>query len=297
MKEIWLKDKKLAEKYSLHSFSEREDEIFEVSKFEDLAKLEEHKGKRIFVRCKNWKVIPLENLIALKKEKKVIGEAADFEEAKLILETLEKGADGVLFEGSEEDLNRLLDYLKGQHSLKMQHAKVTEIRKIGLGARTCLDTADIMNENEGMLSGNSSSGFLLVQAEVTENPHVATRPFRVNAGAISLYTLLANEKTKYLSEVEAGDEILIVDKKGSARRGVIVRNKIEWRPLLLITAKTESEKIVKSILQDAETIRVMTPEGSKSVSELKKGDEILVYVDEGGARHFGIKVDEKIIEK
>jgi 3-dehydroquinate synthase II len=66
--------------------------------------------------------------------------------------------------------------------------------------------------------------------------------------------------------------------------------------MLLIEANYEG-KILKLIAQNAETIRVVTPKGSKSVTELKKGDKILAHVKEGG-RHFGTLVkEEAVIER
>jgi len=51
------------------------------------------------------------------------------------------------------------------------------------------------------------------------------------------------------------------------------------------------------MLQNAETIRLTNPGGeSVSVAELKPGDSVLVAVEQAG-RHFGIKVDETIVEK
>jgi 3-dehydroquinate synthase II len=56
-------------------------------------------------------------------------------------------------------------------------------------------------------------------------------------------------------------------------------------------------KPLKLIAQNAETIRVVTPEGSKAVTDLKKGDQILARVEEGG-RHFGTLVkEEAVIER
>jgi len=71
--------------------------------------------------------------------------------------------------------------------------------------------------------------------------------------------------------------------------------KIEWRPMILIEAEHEGKRI-KTIVQNAETIRLVTAEGSKSIAELKKEDEVLAHVVEGG-RHFGTLVkEEKVIE-
>ena len=66
--------------------------------------------------------------------------------------------------------------------------------------------------------------------------------------------------------------------------------------MILLEAK-HGEKTFKTILQNAETIRLVTVDGSKSVTELKQGDKVLVYVTEGG-RHFGTLVkEETVIER
>ncbi|MEM3399288.1 MAG: 3-dehydroquinate synthase II [Candidatus Micrarchaeia archaeon] len=296
-KEVWVSNKKIAERYRL-PLAEAIKPIVVASK-EDLSKIEEAEKRgeeRVFLKCPNWKIIPLENIIALKKKLKVIAEVKDASEAKLVLETLEKGADGVLLRAGENELKKLLAYLKCNEAIELSEATITKISRIGIGARSCVDTIDLMNANEGILVGCSSSGFLLVQAEVTENPHVATRPFRVNAGAVSQYVLTPEGKTRYLSELDAGSEVLIVARDGKTRRSVVARNKIEWRPLLLIEAKMGS-RVAKAILQDAETIRVITPAGSKSIHTLKRGDKVVVRFEGKSARHFGMGVDERIIEK
>ena len=51
------------------------------------------------------------------------------------------------------------------------------------------------------------------------------------------------------------------------------------------------------IVQNAEIIRFVAGDESKSVSDLKAGDEVLVYHQSGG-RHFGVLVsEESIIEQ
>jgi 3-dehydroquinate synthase II len=129
-----------------------------------------------------------------------------------------------------------------------------------------------------------------------ENPHVEPRPFRVNAGPASSYILATPEKTRYLSELKAGDEVLAVDSEGNTRTTNICRIKIEWRPMMMLQAKSEGRNFT-IILQNAETVRLVTREGSKSISEIRPGDKILTRVETGG-RHFGIKVDEEsVIER
>jgi len=51
------------------------------------------------------------------------------------------------------------------------------------------------------------------------------------------------------------------------------------------------------ILQNAETIRLTAPSGQAvSLVDLKEGSEVLVCREEAG-RHFGVKIDETIVEK
>ena len=147
-----------------------------------------------------------------------------------------------------------------------------------------------------MLVGNASSGLFLIHAESVSNPYVAPRPFRVNAGAVHAYTRVPGGKTRYLSELAAGDQILITDFKGNTAVGVVGRLKIEKRPLMLIRAEVDQQEIT-TIVQNAETIRLTAPDGQPiSVVNLKKGDQVMVAMEEGG-RHFGYKISETITEK
>jgi len=51
----------------------------------------------ILVRCPNWKIIPLENLIARTRNKVVLlADVANLSDAKVALQTLELGVDGVV---------------------------------------------------------------------------------------------------------------------------------------------------------------------------------------------------------
>jgi 3-dehydroquinate synthase II len=254
----------------------------------------------IIINCLDWRVIPLENLIARTRGKsKLIAEVANAEDAKLVLETLELGTDGILLQASDADeLTKAIATVKNQAlKIELTPAKVTAIKQISTGARVCVDTCDLMVPGEGMLIGVQAAGFFLVEAEVHENPYVQSRPFRVNAGSLSMYTLASLQKTRYLSELKAGDEVLIVDRNGKARPASVGRVKIELRPLILVEAEVEGKKI-KTILQNAETIRLVTPKGSKPVTELKAGDEVLAHVTSTAGRHFGVAVpDETVIER
>jgi 3-dehydroquinate synthase II len=264
------------------------------------AKAAELQVDYIIINCLDWRVIPLENLIAKARGKsKLIAEVTTAEDAKLVLEALELGTDGILLKTSNpNELAKAVKVVKEQMpKMALTTAKILSIKPIGTGARVCVDTVDLMVPGEGMLVGCQSAGFFLVEAEVNENPYVQSRPFRVNAGAASHYTLTSLQNTRYLSELKAGDEVLIIDREGKVRITNVGRSKIEFRPLILIEAQANDTEI-KTILQNAETIRVVTPKASKPVTEIKPNDEVLVHLAAKGGRHFGVSVpEETVIEK
>lgn len=249
----------------------------------------------------DWKVIPLENLIASLQEEsvKIISGVKDAEEARLALETLEHGAAGVLLDTDNSDTIRQTVKIAEEAAaerVELEVATVTKVEPVGMGDRVCVDTCSLMGKGEGMLVGCGSGGMFLVHSESEDSPYVASRPFRVNAGAVHAY-VQTGEKTRYLSELEAGDEVAVVDAEGRQRKVIVGRVKIERRPLMLIEAQTASGQTVKNILQNAETIKLVSKEGNPvSVAKIKEGDEVLVHVEESG-RHFGMKVEETIIEK
>lgn len=254
------------------------------------------KSKTVIVSTRDWKIIPLENLIA--QSEAIMAEVDSFSSAKTALGILEKGVAGVVVKSNVLSLIKsIISLVKSERErLDLEPVKIMEIKELGMGDRVCVDTCTNMNLGEGILVGNTSSAFFLVHAESVENPYVAPRPFRVNAGGVHAYVLLPEGKTAYLSEFSIGDEVLLVNHRGKTQIGVIGRTKVEKRPLLLIKAG-KRRKAVSLILQNAETIRLVRPSGRPvSVVELKKGDEVLAYFEEGG-RHFGVKVKESIVEK
>lgn len=253
----------------------------------------------LLIDCPNWKIIPVENLISeTRGRSKILVRTRSFEESRTALSILEKGTDGIsLTPDHPNDIIRTRDLiLEEPQPVTLSLAKVTSIRPIGTGARACVDTCEILHEGEGLLTGSSSQGLFLVEGEVHSNPHVNPRPFRINAGPVALYLLAPEGKTQYLSELSAGQSVLLVDKEGRTRTVNVARVKIERRPLMLIEASVGSES-VKTIVQNAETVRLVNLNGSKSISDIRPGDEVLVRYEEGG-RHFGTRVpDEMIIEK
>ncbi len=254
----------------------------------------------VIVDVKDWKIIPLENIIAKlhKLHTKVFAIANNPEEVRKMFSILEIGVDGVIFSTSLiNEVREALVYL-GTRSFDLKSAKVLEIKEVGNGERVCVDTASMLGRGEGMLIGSRSNFLFLVHNESVGSSFTSPRPFRVNAGAVHCYTISPDGTTKYLSELETGSEVLVLDSKGRARRATVGRSKIESRPMLMIKAQIGDE-VGGIIAQNAETIRFVRPNRHLiSVTHLKKGDTVLAYAKPATGRHFGMEVDDEyIVEK
>lgn len=253
-------------------------------------------SKKVILQCSDWSIIPLENLIA--KGADVIFQVSDFEEAQTAFGILEKGVNHILLHTADPaQLKKTLSLLHAnEDKINLEIGEITEIKTAGMGDRVCVDTCTQMTSGQGMLVGNSSGGLFLIHSESISNPYVSPRPFRVNAGPVHAYTRVSGGDTRYLSELTAGDSVLIVDHEGNASNATVGRLKIEKRPLMMLTAAVEGKKIT-TIVQNAETIRLVDQEGHPvSVVNLSPGDKVLVAVEAAG-RHFGKKIDETITEK
>jgi 3-dehydroquinate synthase II len=253
-------------------------------------------SKKVVVRGGDWMIIPLENLLS--RTGNLFVEIHDLNEGRTALAILEKGVDGVVIDNPEpEAVRKMLHALRtGSRRIDLLTARIRRITPVGMGDRVCVDTCSSMAPGEGMLVGNSSQSLFLVHSENVENPFVNTRPFRVNAGPVHAYLRMENGETRYLSEVKAGDEVLVVNFEGTAYPAVVGRAKVERRPLVLVEAE-ENGRAHSVILQNAETIRLTSPSGQAlSLVDLREGSEVLVCREEAG-RHFGVKIDETIVEK
>lgn len=253
----------------------------------------------VIIEATDWKIIPLENIIARlhKSGTKIYTTANSVDEVRTMFSVLELGTDGVIFTTNDENqVSKLGSFLENVN-FPLQAARIVEIKDVGPGERVCIDTASMLKTGEGLLVGSKANFLFLIHNESVGSSFTSPRPFRVNAGAVYCYTLLPDGKTKYLSEVESGAEVLVVNKEGMSRQVVVGRSKIETRPLRLIKAEINGE-LGSIILQNAETIRVVTKEGSLvSVTDLKVGNEILAHILRQAGRHFGMEVDEYILEK
>ena len=163
-------------------------------------------------------------------------------------------------------------------NLKLTELTITKIESGDIGERYCIDLICLISKGEGMLIGSSSSSMALVHGEVIESEFVPARPFRVNAGPPHSYIMMADGKTKYLSELKSGDNVLLISENGSTRSASIGRLKIEKRPFLRIYWENDYQISNSIFLQQAETVRVLSQVGVvKSVTNLKIGDSILCH--------------------
>jgi 3-amino-4-hydroxybenzoic acid synthase len=245
--------------------------------------------------------IPLEIVLAAadKAEGRVVTVVHDLEEARIVFDVLEKGSDGVLLiphgVGEATELAGLV--YSTTSTIEMDALEVIELRHVGLGDRVCVDTCSYLGTDEGILVGSYANAMVLVSSETHPLPYMPTRPFRINAGALHSYTLGPNNRTRYLSELESGSEVLAVRTNGQTRRVVVGRAKIESRPLLKIHARSGSDTEADLIVQDDWHVRVLGPGGEvRNVTELKPGD-LLAGCTLFEPRHVGYAVREFLLEK
>ncbi len=179
----------------------------------------------------------------------------------------------------------------------LEPATIVSVENGGVGDRVCVDTTSILRDGEGLLIGSTARSFVLIHAETMESQYVRARPFRVNAGAVHSYLFAPEGKTRYLSELRAGDPVLAVHPDGIHRVLTIGRAKFERRPLLLVTWRSPDGRTSNAMVQNAETIRLVRPDGSAlAVTDLKAGDQVLVHSEES-SRHAGMPVDAQAEER
>ena len=259
-----------------------------------------HKGTiPVIIENVDWTIIPLENLIS--KTTNLIQMVKTPKEAKLALETMERGADGILLQ--PQSVNDIIETGKivremGAETFALETVKITGTKAVAMSDRCCIDTTSLLPPGAGFLVGDSGKAMFLVHNENVQSPFCAARPFRVNAGAVHAYVRLPDNRTKYLCELTAGDEVIAVDPHGNSQIVAVGRNKIERRPMLLVTAESKDGKKVSLVMQNAETIRLTTPKGEPiSVTRVQPGDEVLAFFGEASGRHFGEAIKETIREQ
>ena len=266
----------LPDNIKFFSVKSKEDEV-EAGKISEAISL--------IIETGDWKIIPFENLIAVRGN--LFASVNNITDAIEAIGILEKGVDGVYISNcSNDDKLAILKKLKHEKGrIELSEGEIISVVKLSIGDRVCIDTISNMVEGEGMLVGDYSNGMVLVNSESLDNPYVASRPFRVNAGAVHCYIMTPGNRTKYLSDLRSGDDVLVVNQNGDTYTSVIGRIKLEKRPMLRIEIKGQIKNF-SVVLQNAETIRVVLPGGkTKSVVNLTAGDKVVIFAEKGG-RHF-----------
>jgi 3-dehydroquinate synthase II len=262
-------------------------------------KMSSEQDTLVVVECPDWKVIPLENLVAefRRINRPLFAFIKESEDIGLAFTILEKGVNGVVVTPESIDAARSILVSSRGRQIRLSPARVVRIVDAGIGDRVCVDTISQLSVGEGMLVGSRANFFFLVHSESVPTEYIPTRPFRVNAGALHSYLLVDEQRTRYLSELESGDKVMVVGVDGRRRETVVGRVKIERRPMIFVEAEVENDR-ASVILQKAETIRLVRPNGEAvGVMGLKVGEEVLVHLNKIKARHLGGEVDEFVIER
>ena len=309
-------------------------------------------------RADAWRIIPAENLVAAyasAPESRIFFFADSCEDAVAALEALCVGVDGVVLRTDEPgEARALARYVAGRggvamagggdvslprgdetaranvfspatNGLDLARAVVTRVETVGVGDRVCVDCTSAFSPGEGLLVGSFARGLLLAHSECLSSfGYVNSRPFRVNAGPVCSYVLLPGGRTGYLSELEAGDEVLCVASNGTRSTKTVGRVKIEKRQMVLVEATLvdgdceahdddddddddddalcvdtpdglKRAETYSVLLQNAETVRLVGDAetgDAVSVSAMRVGDGVLVHRLSGG-RHTGIEIAEE----
>ena len=106
---------------------------------------------------------------------------------------------------------------------------------------------------------------------------------------------MADGTTSYLCELKMGDEVMVVSSKGNCRTAMVGRVKIEKRPFILFRWKDENNNEAGALLQQAETVRLITSSEIVSITELVKGTLVLGWSG-GVGRHIGVPISAEVTE-
>ena len=260
----------------------------------------------ILLRCSDWTMIPLENIISASRGTgtRIAAAVSSSDDITGAGFALEHGVDAVLIPPKIDLLNYSLalsnqvaskEQTPDQVQSVLQYSEVTEIAAVGIGDRVCVDLIDTLELGEGLLVGSTANAMVMVHGETVPSEYVPTRPFRVNAGAVHSYCLMADQTTKYLSELVSGDKVSVINLRGTLRHSTVGRVKIEKRPFLLVKY-SDGRVSGQAALQQAETIRLVGDEGLVSVTNIDVGDRVLTRMS-AGMRHIGRELDGVMNER
>jgi 3-dehydroquinate synthase II len=130
--------------------------------------------KIVVLKMLDWTIIPIENLLA-RRGGNLMVQVENSAQAKLMVEILEKGVAGVVLDTTDvNEIKKTAEVIRGvSEKIPLVAATITTTKQLGMGDRACLDTCTQMTVGEGMLVGNTASGFFLVHSESLDNPYVA----------------------------------------------------------------------------------------------------------------------------
>lgn len=256
-------------------------------------------GESLLVRFQGDRVIPLETLVSVcPPTVRIWVEVERIVELPSALGALEHGAEAaVVAVSSDEELQRVARLLGPAEApaLEWVLASVRGVRPMGVSDRVLVDTIALLGSDEGLLIGSSAGALALVLSEAPGSRVTRPRPFRVNAGSPHSYTLLATGETRYLSELVAGDSVLVIGGPAPPRPERVGRLKVERRPMVLVEFEGPTGRSTV-FLQEAETVRLATETGAAAVTDLRGGERLRV-AKLPSARHLGVAVGERIEER
>ena len=190
----------------------------------------------------------------------------------------------------DEDAAAARDAPAGPVSLEQW--TVSGVSDGGVADRVAVDFTTLLSPDEGLLVGSSAKALALVLGETATGGFVPPRPFRVNAGPVHSYVLAAGGKTTYLSEVSAGDKLVVATTDGATREATVGRAKVEPRPCVQVDLQQGGSVF----LQQAETVRLAGVAGPLPVTRAQVGDVVLVRPDDKGT-HVGQRISVPVDER
>lgn len=270
----------------------------------------------VLAEAQEWKMIPAENLIvAAKNGGTKLAFCVDREEDIIGLSrALELGVDALCIKAdvSNPFFASVLAAKEERASNLNAPAEVPEpqiirgtchriAKKAVLADRVCVDVVQTLKEEEGCWIGSSAKLTALILSEAATSTLVPSRAFRVNAGPVHSYILMGDGKTtKYLCELEAGDEVCVYNSITTESKSVAVgRLKVEVRPCLIVGLEAPDGATSQVFLQQAETVR-LGDEGGNCIraTDLSPEQETRVLLRSTTAgTHIGQAYSGKVVEK
>ena len=155
-----------------------------------------------------------------------------------------------------------------------------------LADRLCVDLVQKLLPTEGCWIGSSTKTMALIPAEeVASGSKKRKRPNRINAGPVHSYILMSDNETKYLSELQPSDTVLVYNSSTQKSRAVEIKSlQEEVSPCVVVELESSSEPPAEDIipqvegfaqvfLQEAETVRLGQEKGgSVRVTDLDVGE-------------------------